>query len=387
MDINNLLKSINLFSLLNEEEIAQLSSSGHFVHFEANQLVFQEGSPGDAMYLILEGAVKVCQMNADGVEMEIARLKDGDNFGVMALIDGNPRSSSIVTLKPADFFVIERDFFLDFLSRSPKLGKKVLEDLSKIIRETNEQFFRAALQKEKLKTEAEAERRKAITQLVASVAHEMNTPLGIINNAASIISENVAETPIADAQEALDLIMKNVQKLDKLIRLFKNLSSIEHTDEKEKTDIKKLLEESVHLYKLSNKSSHLNIEIQCDIPETELIWNGYPGYFFQIIDNLLSNIDRYAYDQDSGKVDIALSKEKGDFLITVRDYGHGIEKEHAAKIFTPFFTTGRDRGGIGLGLSIVHNLVSHAMHGKIDFQSEKGKGTIFSLYLPSLKDE
>lgn len=404
MDIKNLLKNVSLFSSLNETEIVQLSQIGSQVSMDANQIVFEEGAIENTLYVILEGLVKVFQNNQDGLNVEIAQLKEKEVFGMMALIDEKPRSASVITLEPCKFFIIKKDLFLDFISHSPQVCKKMLEALSHQIRDSNQKFLEIALKEEKIRTAAESERRKSITELVASVAHEMNTPIGIISNSASYISERLAENTIqtlvretqvfeilSDIQTAVALIIKNSKKLDQLVKSFKNLSAKEMIGEIQKMNLKTLLEEAILFYKLSNKTTELDIQIQCDIPPNDLFWEGFSSPIFHIISNLLSNIDRYAYDKNARinkKVEITLTKEtewrKGAaFLITVRDYGHGISKENFSKIFTPFFTTGRDQGGIGLGLSIIYNLISHSLHGEIQADSTEGKGTAFYIHFPA----
>jgi signal transduction histidine kinase len=115
-------------------------------------------------------------------------------------------------------------------------------------------------------------------------------------------------------------------------------------------------------------------------------WKGYPGYFTQIILNLLQNIERYAYTSgQGGKVDITVADKNDEkFIITVRDFGKGISPDHITKVFDPFFTTGRDKGGSGLGLAIVHNIVTTALQGSIEVSSEIDKGTMFSITIPKI---
>src|SRR5262249_9337854 len=113
-------------------------------------------------------------------------------------------------------------------------------------------------------------------------------------------------------------------------------------------------------------------------------WQGYPGYLTQIILNLLTNIERYAYpNKEGGKVEIILStqNEKQEFNLIVRDFGCGIAEADQPKLFEAFFTTGRSKGGTGLGLAIVHTLVM-AMKGKIEINSQLGQGTTVKLIVP-----
>jgi signal transduction histidine kinase len=119
----------------------------------------------------------------------------------------------------------------------------------------------------------------------------------------------------------------------------------------------------------------------------ERAWLGYRGYLTQVLLNLLGNIERYAYpDGEGGRVEIEIvaDKRRPDefFLLTVRDFGQGIAADHLPKVFDPFFTTGRSKGGTGLGMAIVHNIVTTALKGSIGLESKLGSGTTVTLRAP-----
>ncbi|MCW5868614.1 MAG: HAMP domain-containing histidine kinase [Candidatus Eremiobacteraeota bacterium] len=105
---------------------------------------------------------------------------------------------------------------------------------------------------------------------------------------------------------------------------------------------------------------------------------GYPGSLSQVLLNLLSNAQRYAYPEQSGEVKIGLSADQSSYCVTVRDFG----PRNLRRAFEPFFTTGRGKGGSGLGLSIVHTIVTAHLKGTISLDSRPGEGTTVSLSLP-----
>jgi len=112
--------------------------------------------------------------------------------------------------------------------------------------------------------------------------------------------------------------------------------------------------------------------------------NSYPGAFSQVITNLVLNSLFHAYpDQNqSGNLIFKIVPDGQNLILDYGDDGCGIAAEHLDQIFNPFFTTARDRGGSGLGLHIVYNLVTQRLRGTIQVQSEVGKGTKFTLFLP-----
>ncbi len=251
---------------------------------------------------------------------------------------------------------------------------------------------------EKLQTEATLERHRSLAQMVAGVAHEINTPLGIINTAATILDsrlnkENISNLFIGDKEiledimEATDLIKKNITRAHNLVQNFKKISVNQTADIKESVNILETIQESIELFKINARQAKLEIILQDNIKQGRA-WLGYPGYLTQIIINFLTNIERYAYpNNQGGKVIINLTDQQQNnqtyFVITVTDFGQGISSENVAKIFDPFFTTGRMQGGTGLGLAIVHNLITNILKGSIQAHSELGKGTSFCISLPT----
>jgi signal transduction histidine kinase len=114
-----------------------------------------------------------------------------------------------------------------------------------------------------------------------------------------------------------------------------------------------------------------------------------PGALAQIVTNLLMNAIAHAYGEgEVGTLSLRVEEPGHDTVrITFADDGRGIAPEHIDKVFEPFFTTGRGRGGTGLGLHIVHDLVTNRLRGRIALDSRLGGGTRFTIDLPkSLAD-
>jgi signal transduction histidine kinase len=113
---------------------------------------------------------------------------------------------------------------------------------------------------------------------------------------------------------------------------------------------------------------------------------GYRGYLSQILLNFLTNIQRYAYPEESGGLAEIYVRTAGPdkFSISVKDYGKGMSEDVRERVFEPFFTTGRATGGTGLGMAIVHNLVTTALKGSIQVESAPGKGTEITVTFPRI---
>jgi signal transduction histidine kinase len=252
-----------------------------------------------------------------------------------------------------------------------------------------------------LRSEAALERHRALTQMVAGVAHEINTPLGIASTALSVIegrlslpetqalfgeSEETRES-LADILDSAALLKSNVLRAHKLVETFKKISVGQITENKEKGNLPDLLADAVDLFRINARQARLSIHIDVSGISGSPEWVGYPGYLTQVIMNFLQNIERHAYpDGQGGPVEITVTDQGSDggarFIIAVRDHGAGIGPENLARIFDPFFTTARCRGGTGLGLAIVDNIVTSALKGSLSVDSEPGRGTAFTVTFP-----
>lgn len=249
-----------------------------------------------------------------------------------------------------------------------------------------------------LQLKGDVARHEAITTMIAGITHDLATPIGIMNQAASIIADAVKESKLdalakdADARETLGdvaeaarLILASAERARALVHTFKNVAVRELTERLESVDLNALLHEVVGLYRYQARSSQLEMVVAA--PE-EAPWRSYPNHFTRVVLNLLSNVDRYAYpDGDGGRVDIALERQRGGYRLSVRDHGAGMSDAQRAKIFEPFYTTGQDRGGTGLGMAIVADLVTNRLRGTVEVKSEWGVGTTVEVWLPEKLDE
>jgi len=267
----------------------------------------------------------------------------------------------------------------------------------KRLREQEISFISQAMQ-----AEASLERQRALTQAVAGVAHEINTPLGIVKTALSIIKNRLSlpkiqalfkgdfesEELLQDIIESSDLTIKNVDTAHRLIENFKKIAVDQLIERKEKVNLPTLLKDAIDLFKISARQAKLEIRLDVSGIQHEQEWFGFPGYLTQIMMNFLQNIERYAYPGGiGGKVEINVTDQvepdnAEQFILSVRVYGVGISTENISKIFEPFFTTGRGKGGTGLGLAIVNNMVTVAMQGTLSVESEVGSGTCFTICFP-----
>ena len=392
-----MLRDVPFFRSLSGTQLRWLEQTGRTESKQHGDVIFAEGDTAASLFVILGGSVVISRgEEPDGARVELSRLEAGELFGELALFDGAPRSATATAGERSELFVLGRHAFLAFLAEAPALLAPLLAAIASKIRSSNKKFLEQMVEKERIRVEMERERYRSLAQMVAGVAHELNTPLGIANTAASIISESLDPDTLErfrsdprgaslaeDIEEAARLIQGNLTRVNKLVESFKHLSVAQVTDCREACDIGNVVDEIVTLFRPRAKSARLAIEIVKPDEAGSLEWVGFPGYLAQVVLNLLSNVERYAYGEVGGRVEITVSTVDDDrYRITVRDYGAGIVAEALPRVFEPFFTTGRAKGGTGLGMAIVHNLVTAALRGSIEVESEPGRATTVTVTVP-----
>ena len=136
--------------------------------------MFSEGDLPDRLYLILAGTVAISKRQEERTNVALATLGKGNFFGEMALVEQSPRSATVSTLEPCEFFIDERDSFMALLSKSPRLVPAVLASMVTKLDSINKQFLSEVLEKQKLYVEMERERQRSLTQ-IAAVCNDANT--------------------------------------------------------------------------------------------------------------------------------------------------------------------------------------------------------------------
>jgi signal transduction histidine kinase len=242
----------------------------------------------------------------------------------------------------------------------------------------------------------ESEKMAALGGLVAGVAHEINTPVGVGVTAASMLEDETEsvitayekeqlkrselETYLRKVKQSNQLILTNLQRTAELVQSFKQVAVDQTSLEKRRFPVKHYLEGT--LLSLHPRLKQTNHRITITGDDT-LIIDSYPGAFSQVVTNLVMNSITHAYRKDAqGHLRFDLTQDQDRLILEYTDDGDGIPAENLSKIFDPFFTTARSQGRSGLGLHIVHNLVTQKLKGIIRCESQVGVGTTFLLNLP-----
>lgn len=244
----------------------------------------------------------------------------------------------------------------------------------------------------------ESEKMAALGNMVAGVAHEVNTPLGVaLTSNSHLVSglkkldgsfQNNTMTKsdlvkfIEDAYQSLELTEVNLNKAATLIANFKRTSADQNHFEKDTIQLNDYVQKV--LSTLVPITKKLNVDIQ--VTGTDIQVTTYPGAIAQILTNLVSNSCIHGFSDTQERrptinIDVTVA-EPTRLDVVYRDNGVGMDKDTLNKIFDPFFTTRRSEGGTGLGMSIVHTLLTKKLKGDIRVESAPNEGTKFIMSFP-----
>ncbi|MBF9014532.1 MULTISPECIES: sensor histidine kinase [unclassified Oceanispirochaeta] len=241
----------------------------------------------------------------------------------------------------------------------------------------------------------QSEKMASLGELVAGIAHEINTPVGIGVTASShmigqidelntlFINENLTQEQFSsylkNLKDSSDIMLSNMEKAAGLIKGFKQIAVDQSYQEARCFMVLDYLKDLKKSLKPLYTKRRIKIRLECD--ETLEI-NSIPGMLSQIITNLVQNAVLHAFSvKEEGRIYISLKKGSDDLILSFRDTGHGMTKEIMDRVFDPFFTTRRGSGGgSGLGLHIVYNLVTQGLGGTISCDSVPGEGTEFIIH-------
>ncbi len=224
-----------------------------------------------------------------------------------------------------------------------------------------------------------------IGRMAASVAHEINNPLAIINEKAGLLKD------IAEFSDDFPRKGKTIELVDSIHKSVDRCSTVTHRllGFAKRMDVQKELIDLEHLMMdvvgfLGKEAIHRNIDIKCNFPADFPSIESDRGQLQQIFLNILNNALKAV--EDGGKIDISAARRENNRIgIFITDNGIGIPEENLEHIFEPFFST-KGEFGTGLGLSITNDII-HKLGGEIEVESEVGEGTRFIVTLPVRKPE
>lgn len=285
-------------------------------------------------------------------------------------------------------FSEELEFRVELRTAELQVSNHALQDSLEKLNETQEQLI-------------QSEKMAALGSLVAGVAHEINTPIGIGVTAAShlgdkakkfaklyedgILTREDFESFLGAIDDATSLILTNLLRAADLIRSFKQVAVDQTSSEARVFNLKNYLNEVLMSLKPEWKKTRHTVNIDC--PDGLELYS-YPGAFSQILTNLVMNSLIHGFeDIYNGEINLTVTHNPDEVQLTYHDNGKGIAAENLKRVFEPFYTTKRNQNGSGLGMHIVYNLITQTLGGQVSCESQPGSGTTFEIRIPKTVED
>lgn len=240
------------------------------------------------------------------------------------------------------------------------------------------------------------ERMASLGGLVAGVAHEVNTPIGIGVTASTYLQTTANRFThdldagdasgdrivqfVRDAKESADLIFSSLGRAQTLIQSFKQLAVDQTSELRRCFELPGYVDDIMASLASEIKPARVSVSVEC--PE-KFEFDSYPGLFYQIFTNLVFNSLIHGFaGRGDGNITITILRKDEDLRIEYRDDGVGVPPDLAVRIFEPFYTSRPGKGGSGLGLSTVYNIITQNLGGEIEAIIEPGEGLGFLITIP-----
>jgi signal transduction histidine kinase len=269
-----------------------------------------------------------------------------------------------------------------------------LKELTAILQYTNNELQHA--QDELVKSEKMAMMGRA----VARIAHELNTPIYAARSAGQSIqtktklfTQDLEKDPHhlvditrqynKDIISMAKVLQISLSRAAELVRNFKEISVDQINVRKKTFNLLEYIDTSLATLTESLRRKNITVNLQGN----DITLYHDPSLFYQLINNLVSNTEKYAYSSSGGVIDIKIEELQDEISILFSDYGKGISQINQSKMFDAFFTTGGGSKGLGLGLNIVYSIITQKLHGTISCSSRENQGTCFTMKIPKKHEE
>ena len=360
------LNTSKLFAGMIASELEVLEHTAQVKSFKAGRNIFQEGDPGDGLYIILEGKVQITCLLGQDQRTVLSQLEAGDFFGEMAVLDNQPRSATATAETDTRVYFILRDDLLKVLERSPSLAANLVREFSLRMRDFNHQYTREVLQ---------AERLTLVGRFARSIVHDLKNPLNIIGISAEMAAMDNATRE--DRRAARDRIRKQIDRLSDMINeLLEFTRGSTATVVLAKSNYADFIRQLLEELRPEAAAKSVAVELENEPPAVGLLINPkrLAHVFFNIVHNACDAMPH------GGTVRLRFQQTDKQVITEIEDTGRGIAPEIVPRLFEAFATYGKAQG-TGLGLSICRKIVEDHS-GKISSRIEPGRGAIFRVLLP-----
>lgn len=360
-----LLRENRLFAGLTPSLVDKIGAQMTMLHFDTDDVIFREGDPGDCLYLIVEGNVRISKTGRGGLQETLNFIEPGSFFGEMALVDGKPRSAQATATSPTVLGSVDAATFNRILDDEPRtLHHNFLTSIVERLRGINSHFIAELMRNERL---------ALVGTMANSIVHDLKNPLTAILSCTELLDMRFPDPAVSEyttiIHRAANRLDNMVQELLDFARGQSSLSLKRHTAESVIEDLEnqfiQTLPPTIHVV----RDIHFADDVDVDL-----------GRFSRMLMNLVKNAIEAM--PKGGILRLGLRQEGHRVIFKIADTGCGIPPEMLEKIFEPFVSFGKSKG-TGLGMAIAKS-VAESHGGQISVTSKVGIGTTIEVSLPAL---
>jgi signal transduction histidine kinase len=356
------LSENRLFEGIGSGLLDKIAPNVRVVQLAPGEVIFREGDPGDVMYLVGKGSVKISKSGRGGQQETLGFIQSGNFFGEMALLDGEPRSAMATAVESTLLGTVDEPTFQHILELAPsRLHMNFLRSVTERLRSVNSHFISEVMRSERL---------SLVGAMANSIIHDLKNPICIVRCCSDLIARDTTDVRIRDlaamTDKATDGMLSMTQELLDYARGSTSLTC---------ETVWRLLDE-LNQQALRLLPGH-NIQFAKNIRYDGTVLVDLPR-FIRVLANLIKNA-REAMP-NGGILTISTDLVGDQVVIRISDTGIGIPADLLPRLFEPFVTHGKSHG-TGLGMAIAKSVVT-AHNGKISVSSVQGKGTTVDIRLP-----
>ena len=328
-----------------------------------DEILFEENEPGDCLYLILRGSIKISKRGRGGKQETLAYLPANDYFGEMALVDGGKRSAQATAVGETIVGRVDHPTWDLLLHLAPQqILTNFTRSVTQRLRQNNQHFIEQMMRSERL---------SLIGTTISSIVHDMNNPIGTILCACGIIQMNTEDE---GTRQMATHIRDAIDRMAAMTRELVDYSRGETQLKLELVNVENFVRQLEPDF--SKCRAGCDVQLEVDFAGSLRIDR---HRMLRVFGNLIKNAREAMKAGQENCLRFSVRKIRSDAQFEVSDTGHGIRSELLPKIFEPFVTDGKTHG-TGLGLAIAKTVVD-AHGGTITVESSPA-GTTFRIVLP-----
>jgi signal transduction histidine kinase len=375
---------LDLFRLLSSIDSAILAELIDAVTYRRGAVIFEEGAPGDAAYLIWSGQAAVVKGGLDAPTL-LGYRGPGEIVGEMALIEDRPRSASIVALSPLRTWRIERENFGRLLELNPAIGMRVMARMSARLREADDVRDRVTHEGRQLVAQVSSlqELQRLRQETIDLIVHDLRNPLGIVRNVLQMLEMTLPEAVQAENRDLLnigrsasDRMLRLVNALLGAARLEEGAADLNLRPVRLGPLLKGVADQTLRTLVVDIA---MNVEVPPNLPPVPADAEQIERVVYNLVDNAVK------HTPPGGSIVLAAERSSDAVRVSVTDTGRGIPPAARERIFERFAQVKGDvkaRRGYGLGLRFC-KLAVEAHGGRIWVEpGQGGRGSCFVFTLP-----